>query len=292
MGGAVRTTYAVHLKVNVDVVELEHAGTDDPTEAVIRKKVQDALKEMAEVEKNDVSITLTKDEADLIKYVAEIRARGAFAPSAKISDWEQKLLPVGRELQKYFKTHYPDSIDDDQYVVMVGIGEVVNEVDTVDLDLVVHGIDYENLSAERKKAFLTPFVKAVRAGLLEGTKDKDGNVNAEINTANDENKIHVTVSPRDSDNALNVRIQIPAPDEPKDLHNLITSIERNVLVGDKPALQTAVKASVEEMSGIEFLSTWTPHAIHVSVPGELGINDFAGDVAGHMDKISDQFDKA
>jgi len=46
------------------------------------------------------------------------------------------------------------------------------------------------------------------------------------------------------------------------------------------------------MAGIQFLSTWTPHAIHVSVPGKVGINDFAGDVAGHMDKITDQFDQA
>jgi len=112
-----------------------------------------------------------------------------------------------------------------------------------------------------------------------------------IKTQNDENKIHVTVSPRDSDNALNVRIQIPAPDTAAELHNLVTTIERNVLVGDKPALQTAVKANVEKISGIEFLSTWTPHAIYVSVPGKVGINDFAGDVAGHMDQISDQFDQ-
>merc|ERR1712038_1143139 len=293
--GAVRTTYAVHLKVNVDVVGLEREGTNDPTEAVIRKKVTDALKDMAQVEKNDVSIKMTKDEDELIKYVAEIRARGAFATSAKIADWEQKLLPVGRELQKYFKTRYPNSIvddqDDDQYVVMVGIGDVINDIDTVDLDLVVHGVDYKSLSAERKKAFLSPFVNAVRSGLLEGTEDSNGVEYPWIKTQNDENKIHVTVSPRDSDNALNVRIQIPAPDTAAELHNLVTTIERNVLVGDKPALQTAVKANVEKISGIEFLSTWTPHAIYVSVPGKVGINDFAGDVAGHMDQISDQFDQ-
>merc|ERR1712241_49449 len=289
--GAVRTTYAVHLKVNVDVVELEHKGTNDPTEAVIRKKVTDALKDMAQVEKNDVSIKMTKDEDELIKYVAEIRARGAFAPSAKISDWEQKLLPVGRELQKYFKTHYPDSIDDDQYVIMVGIQEVVNEVDTVDLDLVVHGIDFQSLTPEKKKAFLTPFVKEARDGLLKGTGDyqyiKD---NLE--------QIRVTVSPHDSDDAMNVRYQIPAPNDADkttrntNLHKLIQEIEKNTIVGDKPNLQTAVKDEIETMSGIEFLSTWTPHAIHVSVPGQIGINDFAGDVPGHMDKISAQFDKA
>jgi len=296
--GAVRTTYAVHLKVNVDVVKLKHEeGTADPTEAVIQKKVQDALKEMAQVEKNDVSIKLTKDEDDLLKYVAEIRARGEFAPSVKIADWEEKLLPVGRELQKYFETRYPGSIvvdeaDDDHYVVMVGIGDVTNEIDTVDLDLVVHGVEYESLSAEKKKAFLTPFVKAVRDGLVEGTKNSDGTPNTWINEQNNENKIHVTVSPRDSDNALNVRIQIPARDKVEDTHKLATDIERNVIVDDKPALQTAVKANIEKMPGIEFLSTWTPHAIHVSVPGKVGINDFAGDISGHMDKISDQFDKA
>merc|ERR1712241_1637233 len=203
--GAVRTTYAVHLKVNVDVVELTHdpnTQANDPSEAVIRKKVTEALKAMAQVETNDVSIKKTKDETELIKYVAEIRARGAFATSRKIADWEQKLLPVGRELQKYFKTRYPNSIvddqDDDQYVVMVGIGDVINDIDTVDLDLVVHGVDYKSLSAERKKAFLSPFVNAVRAGLLEGTKDSNGVEYPWIKTQNDENKIHVTVSPRDS----------------------------------------------------------------------------------------------
>jgi len=290
--GAVRTTYAIHLKVDVDVRQLNHDGVGDhPTRDIISKRIKDSLKKMAQVSSNDISITEVTGERDkpvnpYLRFKAEIRAHGTFATTATIADWEQKALPVGRELQKYFKQNYLSSIAvDDDYVIMVGIQEVVNDIDTVDVDLVVHGIDYKDLSVERKKAFLNLFVKALRDGLVAGTGG-----DAYITGKRDETR--VTVSPRDSDNALNVRFQIPAPDTPTEVHNLVTLLERNVLVGDKPNLQTHIKSEIEKMAGIQFLSTWTPHAIHVSVPGKVGINDFAGDVAGHMDKITDQFDKA
>jgi len=290
--GAVRTTYAIHLKVDVDVRQLHHDGTGDhPTKAIIQKKVTDALKKMAQVSENDITVKEETAQTDkpvtpYLRYKAEIRAHGTFATTATIADWEQKALPVGRELQKYFKQNYLSSIaDDDDYVIMVGIQEVTNDIDTVDLDLVVHGIDYKDLSVERKKAFLSLFVKALRDGLVTGTGG-DAYITAE------KDKTRVTVSPRDTDNALNVRFQIPAPDTPLKVHNLVTLLERNVLVGEKPNLQTHIKSEIEKMAGIQFLSTWTPHAIHVSVPGKVGINDFAGDVAGHMDKITDQFDQA
>merc|ERR1711994_520599 len=168
-------------------------------------------------------------------------------------------LPVARDLQRYFKQNYLNSIaEEDDFVVMVGIQEVVNEIDTVDLDLVVHGIDFQSLTPEKKKAFLTPFVKEARDGLLKGTDDYQY---IEDNLE----RIRVTVSPRDSDDAMNV-------------NQLIQEIEKHTMGDIKPNLQTAVKDEIETMSGIEFLSTWTPHAIHVSVPGQIGINDFAGDV--------------
>jgi len=283
--GAVRANYAVHLKVNVDVLQLDHTeGGGHPAKSVIKKKIHDALTKMAQVEEDDVTIVEVEDKADVLKYKAEIRARGAFATSAKIADWEQRLLPVGRQLQGYFKQNYLASVKKD-YVVMVGLGEVVNDVDTVDLDLVVHGIDYQGLNLVRKKAFLTPFVKAVREGLVLGT-DNYPWVKDHVE------KIHITVSPRDTDDALNVRAQIPAPDKPVDVHDLITRIESNVLLGDEPNLQLKVKDKLREIEGIAFLSTWTPDAIAVSIPGKVGINDFAGDVAGHMDHLVDQMDKA
>merc|ERR1712045_437304 len=168
--GAVRTTYAIHLKVDVDVRQLNHDGVGDhPTRDIISKRIKDSLKKMAQVSSNDISITEVTGERDkpvnpYLRFKAEIRAHGTFATTATIADWEQKAL------QKYFKQNYLSSIAvDDDYVIMVGIQEVVNDIDTVDVDLVVHGIDYKDLSVERKKAFLNLFVKALRDGLVAGT---------------------------------------------------------------------------------------------------------------------------
>merc|ERR1712045_403821 len=197
--GAVRTTYAIHLKVDVDVRQLHHDGKNDhPTKAIIQKKVTDALKKMAQVSENDITVKEETAQTDkpvtpYLRYKAEIRAHGVFATTATIADWEQKTLPVGRELQKYFKQNYLSSIaDEDDYVIMVGIQEVTNDIDTVDLDLVVHGIDYKDLSVERKKAFLSLFVTAVRQGLVSGT-DNYAWVKDNVE------KIRATVSPRETD---------------------------------------------------------------------------------------------
>merc|ERR1719325_396106 len=107
-----------------------------------------------------------------------------------MSEWEQLFLPAGRQVQTSFKTRNPEAItDDDKYMISVGIGDMSNEVDTIDLDLVVHGVNYNEISDKRKKSFFTRFAEAVRQGIKDGS---DGNVDAKA--ADD---IRVVVSPHE-----------------------------------------------------------------------------------------------
>merc|ERR1711997_422823 len=275
--GAVRQTFATHVRVGVDVKHLRHTGADKVGEDVIRAQLIHNLKKMAQVEEDDIKLVtgypiIPVGSVDEIKYKFIITAHGPTAAAMKASDWEAKLLPAGRLVQHYFEQTAKSSItDEDEYMVLVGIGDVGNDVDTVDLDLVVHGVDYYAIMDDRKKSFLTKFATAVREGLKTGTSP-----NTHIVPVVDD--IHVTVSPHKTSGALNVRAQIPAPETDADRLALMSALEDSVFEEPPNTLQKKVEDKVKAIPGIEFLSTWTAHAIHVSVPGK--IDDFAGDTVG------------
>merc|ERR1712039_175562 len=132
--------------------------------------------------------------------------------------------------------------DDDLFVVMVGIGNAKSSPDTVDLDFVVHGVDYSQVLPERKKAFLTKFAHEVRWTVKEN--------------------INVIVSPRD-DKALNVRAQIPAPAALADIR-----LMEEHLIQKEALIKRDMLYRLQRMAGIEFVSTWTTDAMAVTWPGE------------------------
>jgi len=276
--GAVRQTYATHLKVGMGVQHLRYNGGAARVEPqVIEDTLKAALVKVAGVEEDDVQVEGTPTQtANEIKYTFSVSARGAAAAAKKMSDWEQQLLPAGRQVQTFFKTTNPEAItDDDEYMVSVGIGDVSNEVDTIDLDLVVHGVNYNEISDKRKKSFLTRLAEAVRQGINDGSGGND-----DVDDSVD--KIRVVVSPHGTDDTLNVRAQIPAPETSRAQLNMMRDLDAQLVKDKRGGIQEQVEARIEAIQGIEFLTTWTAKAIYVSVPGR--IDDFAGDISIRADR--------
>merc|ERR1719471_165612 len=153
---------------------------------------------------------------------------------------------------------------------MVSINEVSNSVDTVDLDLVVHGVEYSDLSADRQRAFLSLFADAVRAGL---TTTDPGNLVKPVT-----DRIEVVVSDPGVKGPVNVRAKIPAPEATAlvsaavGAQNLLKQLETQL---KNRHIQRDVKAALLTVEGLRVVTTWTQEAIHVSEPGEM--DDFAGD---------------
>jgi len=282
--GAVRQTFATHLRVGIGIQYLRYqaaTGKVHVEKSAIEQKLKDSLVKMAGVDEEDVQRVGDPDTSDTdeIKYVFSISARGAEAAAKKTADWEEQLLPAGRLVQKFYETTYPDAVQadhKDDYMVSVGIGDVSNEVDTIDLDLVVHGVNYDEVTDKRKKSFLTKLAEAVRQGVKDGS---NGNDYVNNNVA----RIRVIVSPHDTNDAVNVRVQIPAPETPEDQRDVMSDLDSQLLTkGEGEGLQKKVEEQVKAIQGIEFLTTWTTKAIYVSVPGK--IDDFAGDLAVESDR--------
>merc|ERR1711997_503067 len=169
MGGIVRSTYATRVTSKISFHELRTApDVAHPTQFVapadLLDKVKDDLATMANVDKADIEVTPVAGlPANLYEFSATITVHDAAAADQKVSDWEAKLLSVGHDLQKYYKEKHETSVmTSADYVVMVGIKDVSNQVESIDLDFVVHGIDYSQVVEDRKKAFLVKFAEKVR----------------------------------------------------------------------------------------------------------------------------------
>merc|ERR550532_3135126 len=164
-------------------------------EALIRAEVKKALVKMAAVKEDDVNVepaSVDSGAGNAAKpYVmqATISTHGRSTVAAQVADWEAKLLPVGRAIQKHYEQSASASIPaPDAFVVMVGIGSAKSSPDTIDLDFVVHGLDYSQVLPERKKAFLTEFATKVRDGI-------DAAPTLAVGISNVKARIHVIISP-------------------------------------------------------------------------------------------------
>merc|ERR1711879_332267 len=138
------------------------------------------------------------------------------------------------------------------YAFKMLVPKLSNEVSTVDLDMVVHGIDLEAI-------FSNP--ESVRHGVKDDIK--------------------VLVSWQSATGALNLRAQIPAPDNDK---TVLEALEKSLEVESQDGtLKKHLEDQISTIAGIKYVSTWTPTSIVVSLPGH--INDFSGDIVGSSDAL-------
>jgi len=242
----------------------KQAGLD--MEAVKVQPQQGAAADVATAKKSNNPLHLKTDV-----YVHDESSSGL-----TVAEWQQKLLPAGYQAQQYFKQAFPAATTSADYRFLVGINEVSNSVETIDLDLVVHGIEYSDLSAQRQRAFLSAFAAAVRAGLVK-SPDAAGHLASVVD------KVEVVVSDPGVKGAVNVRAKIPAP-KPTTAVKHPEAVLLQFLDGqlNKKQIQTDVQAELQGVSGMSFVTTWTPEAIHVSQPGQM--DDFAGDLGIEADQ--------
>merc|ERR1712014_180024 len=108
------------------------------------------------------------------------------------------------------------------YRVMVGISEVKSEVNTVDLDLVVHGVDLDSISGASREAFISDLAARVRQGIGEGENDK-------VKDQAKYEKIQVVVAAASggTDHAINVRAKVPVSELnflPQDVASMMSMV--------------------------------------------------------------------
>jgi len=128
-------------------------------ETQLAEELQSLAATKAGVAKEDVTFKCTgKAGTTTVDCTGDFKATGRKAASAKVSEWEAKMMPMRSEFQQQALTKHKAKIpanQENKLMALVGIGEVVNVPDFVDMNLVIHGVDYSQVSSARKRHFLT-----------------------------------------------------------------------------------------------------------------------------------------
>merc|ERR1711920_224714 len=306
--GAVRTSYGTQISLQGAIRDLALSGAfvgafaSGPTYDEVAAQVQKAFANQTGVEEDrvyvkcvaasGVSTANCKTQNPLGLQVDFISPGN---PAVHLPSWDAKLHPVARNITKYFQnkfapatTHYTPS----NFNVMVGPASAKNAVDTINMDFVIHGIDYQDVVPARRSAFVMHLAEAVRNGFdwtYGGTRHIAAG-DPPVLTPAERKDIHVTISNHvDSDNAVNVRAKIDAPTDPVQLAALIKNLERaqrgrgTAHPTKQPSyFKESMTDAIKKMPGVDYVSTWLASEITVSMPGE--IEDFAGDKTDGTDR--------
>jgi len=301
--GGLRQSYRRQIQVPIEVFNLDHdttagAGLFTPLDQ-IRDRVREDIR--ANIDKDADVIVEFMDPADPVRGapIAEPYSNAMFKAAdpltlrATISQadkkaalpdtatWLTKLLPAIRRSERYFKTLVPAPAGtaDARYRFAMRAPVVSQAIDTVDIDMVVNGIDYTSLRPEARGAFRDDLVDAVHASIFPAGLPA-GDYRETVR-----NQVKVAVSSRKSTDSgkgggVNVRASIPAPTSEAETVQLMANLERDV---DTGAMTTRLQNEVRLMTGISYVSTWSSDAVTVSVAGF--INDFSGDVPDKDDAV-------
>jgi len=265
--GSVREMYATKVSLQVSIHPLK-TGVNGAGDTVFRAELAEELQKLAAskagVAKEDVAFTCTENPVGgkNVDCTGDFKAKGTSGLNTKVSEWESKLFPMSREFQQNVLTKYKTKVDDvTKFIVQVGIGSVANVPDSVDIDLAIHGIEYSEIPANRKRKFLKDLSEQVQAAVKAANPG-----NAEIVAT--EKKIRTVVTAT-SDATLNVLIQVPVTDAAVFTSQAKISAAATALETNKNALITQLQTKVQAMPEADFVSTWTSKAIIVQSPGEV-----------------------
>merc|ERR1712079_714761 len=174
--------------------------------------------------------------------------------------WMLKLADAATQLKKAARRANGAVPDPNDYNVLIVTPDTKKGVATIDMDFVIHGVDYSDLSDGRKGAFLRSFADGVRSGIDFQT---GGAFYPDIHSV--VNDIRVVFSPDDTRGSVRVQARIPAPvkenagDTALAVEGLMVHLTSNMHV----ALKNNLDTQLQQVDGIKFVSTWTSPNIHV-----------------------------
>merc|ERR1712012_106608 len=119
---AARMVFSTKVSVQVSIRSFTHTPA-------LRDQLEEELQKLAAstagVAKEDVDFSCAPaagaDAATNVDCTGTFRATGTRVANSKVSDWQSKMMPL------------------------VGIGNVVNDADSIEMNSVIHGIDYSQV---------------------------------------------------------------------------------------------------------------------------------------------------
>jgi len=248
--GNVRVVYGDSVAFEVSVAGITHTHSDTAAEVVEAKKaLEDALKSVGQVDAKDLQVAITAN-AEPMKFTATISA-------ATRSDWDTTLLQAATSAKGAIRAKHAGSTLSATLPI-----DVTSKGKSIDIDLVVHNVDFSALTDPQKAAFLKDFVKAVQEGIrndggqIETLLGAPRNINADL--------IDVTVAQELKD-AVSVHAKIPTSAD-----DALTNSQQVAVVAELDKLETVsarVQTKLASLTSMAYFSTWTPQAIKVTGPG-------------------------
>merc|ERR1712113_461067 len=169
--------------------------------------------------------------------------------------------------QLWILTQYKAKIpagQENKLLALVGIGNVVNVPDFVDMNLVIHGVDYSQVSPARKRSFLKKLTGHVQTATNWNAGMGAGTGGALINAAVADIRAVFTAT---SASTLNVPIRVPVASA-SDAKKVELALEQGVATNGATNIKTVLQAALQGEPDIEPVSTWTKKSVTVKLPGE------------------------
>jgi len=261
---AARTSFATQVTVQVSIQPLTY---DAALEKALAEELQTLAASKAGVAKEDVEFKCAGHDTNYIDCSGVFKATGSKAASAKVSEWESKIMPMRSEFQQRILTQYKAKIpagQENKLLALVGIGNVVNIPDFVDMNLVIHGVDYSQVSSARKRSFLKKLTGHVQTATNWNAGMGPGTGGALINAAVADIRAVFTAT---SASTLNVLIRVPVASA-SDAEKVELALEQGVATNGATNIKTVLQAALQGEPDIEPVSTWTKNAVTVKLPGE------------------------
>merc|ERR1711972_696925 len=225
----------------------EHTNNNDAKEKQMKQRLEDAIQSVVKVDAADLTVK-KKTSGDPAIFTVNIVS--AVKPS-----WDHALLDAAVEAAQKLKGDYPAITA----VAAVSLPATVSTVaKTIDVDFIIHGIDASQLSPEKRASFLKEVAEAVRLGIMD-----DAAITALNADKPDKDDIEVTLSTEAGD-SISVQAKVPANSDP---------VKRDVVVGsmEKADFTTRVENKLALIKIMAYVSTWTPQAILVKMPGDESV---------------------
>jgi len=197
--------------------------------------------------------------------------------ASEIEDiWNAKMMKIRSQVQQQFLDAdvdqvLPKKVCADDFEISFSAQRVETTLTSLDLDMVIHGVDYKSIISEKKLLFQSTFAEAIRRG-IELYDDAASN---EL-TADMRDSIAVSISAGSQLNTVDVTASIPtqpfyAPPvgtATAVVDTIRTKLEAQIEDAAETDLVTSLQTELRNIRGVEYVSTWLASSITVTFPGQ------------------------